>query len=113
MNTQPIAAPTATIAAETTGLSPCTALSAPEMTRPIMLAHITAPSTSNGSLRGCGAGSARPRTRLMIAKGTALANTHGQGAIPSTSPPKVGASAAELDTTTELMPRPRPSCDEG
>ena len=47
------------------------------------------------------------------ANGTALAKTHGHGATASTSPPMVGAAAAALETTTELIPRPRPSWRAG
>ena len=108
--TTPIATPTATIAAETTGLSPWTMLSSPPMTRPNIAAHITAPGRSNRSERGSGSGIARPKARLSSANGTALANTQGHGATARTRPPIVGAIAAELVTTTELIPRPRPSC---
>ena len=59
--------------------------------------------------RGAGSGRARPSAMLTSAKGMVLANTHGQGATASTSPPMVGAAAAELVTITELMPSPRPS----
>ena len=53
-----------------------------------------APVTSNGVSRGGGSGSARPRISEPIANGTALAKTHGHGAIPRMKPPSVGASAA-------------------
>ena len=109
----PTRTPTATIAAETTGLSPCTALSSPPITRPNIPAHITAPSTSKRVSRPATSGSERPSARLTSANGTALANTQGQGAIARIRPPSVGARAAELDTTTELMPSPRPSCRAG
>ena len=83
------------------------------MMRPNIAAHMIAPTTSNGSSRGAGSGSARPRISEAIANGTALANTHGQGATARTRPPIVGAAAAELETTTELIPSPRPSCFAG
>ena len=101
--------PSATIAAEMTGLLPWTALSDPPMISPNIAAHITAPTTSNGSSRLSGLGSAKPSASETSAKGIALANTQGQGAMARTSPPNVGAAAAELVTTTELIPSPRPS----
>src|ERR1700761_3495473 len=105
--------PAATIPPDNTGLSPSTPLSSPPITNPNMPAHITAPSTSNGSGRVFGSGNQRPNRRESNANGTALAKTHGQGAIPRTSPPSDGAIAAPLDTTSELSASPRPNWFEG
>src|SRR5690348_11943279 len=95
---------------KSTSLSPCPTASIAPISKPNDTALKTALTASNGCLAsGVGGSAHQPTATAAIPIGTLTANSHGQGAIERIPLATVGPTAAEIATTTALMPMPRPS----